>query len=339
MKVLLNMINRIYGDKALIPYKKYAFPHGIAIGLTLFMANYVQGQTPTDALMMPSKNICILLSYDAGQFDRYWEGDYLRKNETIATVHRTTIMPMAAIGILDELNLYVGLPYVKTKSSQPNGGRFEGAKGFQDIVLALKYKALEKPLGSGNLSLFTTVGYSTPATNYLSDYMPYSLGFGAPELALRGIAKYQLKSGLFVRGMLAHLWRGYTEAERDYYYNNGSYYTSLMDVPNAWNFEGVIGAWFFDNDLKLEFNYVGLKSTSGDNIRAYNAAQPTNQVKFDRIGVAVQYYFPTIKGLGVVAYHSRVVNGLNTAKFSNTGVGLTYQFNFIKNKNQEQDAQ
>lgn len=336
MKVVLKNGHGI-GGKYSILKRKNTVPPKITIFITLFMAYYMQGQTPTDALMMPSKNICILLGYDVGEFDRYWEGDYLRRNETIETVNRKTILPMAAIGIFDELNLYLSLPYVKTESSEPNGGRFAGAKGFQDFGVALKYRAFEKSLGSGQLSLFTTVGYSAPATNYLSDYMPYSLGFGAPEFSLRGIAKYQLKNGLYVRGMLAHLWRGYTQAERDYYYNNGSYYSAIMDVPNAWNFEGVIGMWFFDNTLKLELNYTGLKSTSGDNIRAYNAAQPTNKVKFDRVGVSVQYYTPMVKGLGVVAYHSRIVNGLNTAKFNNTGLGINYQFNFIK-ENNEQDA-
>ncbi len=322
-----------------IHQKKNTLSSGIVIFIALFTICFVQGQTPNDALMMPSKNICVLLGYDAGQFNRYWEGDYLRKNETIATVDRNTILPMAAVGIFDNLNLYLSLPYVKTESSEPNGGRFAGAKGFQDFGIALKYKALEKPIGNGRLSLLSTIGYTTPATNYLSDYMPYSLGFGAPEFALRGIAQYQLENGFYIRGMLAHLWRGTTEAERDYYYNDGSYYSALMDVPNAWNFEGIIGAWFFDTTLKLEFNYVGLKSTSGDDIRAYNAAQPTNKVKFDRIGASLQYYIPAIKGLGIVAYHSRVVNGLNTAKFSNTGVGLTFQFQYLKDKNQEEDAQ
>ncbi len=301
-----------------------------AQALLFFTMAFAHGQTPTDALMMPSKNICVLLGYDTGTFDRYWEGDNLRKNQTIATVHRTTELPMAAIGIFDDLNFYVGLPYVKTRSTEPNGGQFQGANGLQDIMLALKYKALEKTLGPGKLHILGTVGYATPATNYLSDYMPYSLGLGAPELSLRGIVKYQFENGLFARGMLAHLWRGYTEVERDYYYNNGSYYTSYMDVPNAWNFEAIIGKWFLDYKLKFELNYTVLKSTSGDNIRAYNAAQPTNKVSFDRVGVNVQYYFPFIKGLGVLAYHSTVVNGLNTAKFSNTGAGLTYQFSFIK---------
>ena len=307
--------------------------------LLLFTIVFARGQTPTDALMMPSKNICVLLSYDYGHFDEYWEGDNLRKNQTIAAVNRTTVLPMAAIGILDELNLYVGVPYVKTESSEPNGGRFEGAKGFQDFMVALKYKAYEKSMGSGQLSLFTTAGYSTPATNYLSDYMPYSLGFGAPEISLRGIAQYQLDNGFYVRGMAAHLWRGYTEAERDYYYNGGSFYTALMDVPNAWNFEAVLGKWFMNNSLKLELNYTGLKSTSGDNIREYNAAQPTNKVRFDRLGVSLQYYPSSLTGLGVVGYYTDVVNGLNTAKISNVGLGLTYQFNFIKNTNNEEDAQ
>lgn len=315
-------------------------PYGLtALTVLLLMCALARGQTPTDALMMPSKEICILLNYDSGQFDQYWEGDFLRGNETIAKVHRYTVLPMAAIGILDELNFFVGLPYVKTKSSEPNGGRFIGAKGFQDIMFALKYKAFVKDLGSGRLSLFTTAGYSTPASNYLSDYLPYSLGFGAPEFSLRGIAQYQLDNGFYVRGMAAHLWRGYTEAERDYYYNNGSFYTAWMDVPNAWNFEAVLGKWFMDNTFKLELNYTGLKSTSGDNIRDYNAAQPTNKVKFDRLGVSVQYYSPDLKGLGIVGYYNQVVNGSNTAKMSNIGLGLTYQFKFIGKTKEEKDAQ
>ncbi|MEH6659187.1 transporter [Leeuwenhoekiella marinoflava] len=298
-----------------------------------FLKSTLVAQTPTDALMMPSKNVCFLVSYDYGAFDQYWEGERLRENQTIATVSRQTLLPMVAVGIFNDLNLYIGLPYVKTESSNPNGGRFEGAKGFQDLTLALKYKILEKELGNGNLCILTGAGFSTPATNYLSDYMPYSLGLGAPEFALRGIVKYQLNNGFYARGMAGHLWRGYTEAERDYYYNDGSYYTSFMDVPNAWNVEAVIGKWFFSNTLRFELNYTGIKSTSGDDIRAYNAAQPTNKMTFDRIGVSLQYYFPFAKGLGAVGNYSQVVHGLNTGKFTNVSMGLTYQFNFVKKTN------
>ena len=338
MKVLLKNPFGL-GDKYSIRQKEYRCPLASKILIAFLIVNALQGQTPTDGLMMPSKEACVLLGYDFGKFDHYWEGDYLRTNETIATVHRITILPMVAIGIFDELDLYLSLPYVKTKSLDPNGGKFAGARGFQDFGITLKYKALEKSLDNGRLSLFSTIGYSTPATNYLSDYMPYSIGFGAPEFTLRGIVQYELNKGFYARVMFAHLWRGYTEAERDYYYNNGSYYSATMDVPNALNFEGVLGAWFLNNSLRIELIYTALKSTSGDDIRAYNAPQPTNKVKFDRIGIFAQYYFKEVKGLGVVTNYSRVVNGLNTGKFSNISLGLTYQFNYLKEKKQEDNEQ
>ena len=236
------------------------------------------------------------------------------------------VTPMLAFGIFDRLNLLAGLPYVKTASTVPNGGKFAGAKGFQDLSLALKAEIIKQKTAGGELAFLTTVGFSTPVTNYLSDYRPYSIGFGANELSLRGILQYQFNNGIYARGSLAYLWRGQTEAERDYYYNNGSYYTAWMDVPSAWNFDVVAGVWLFDYSFKLEATYTGLKSTSGDDVRPYNAPQPTNKVDFDQLGIFGQYYFKKLKGLGVLAYVSQVINGRNTGKSTRFGAGLTYQF-------------
>ncbi|MCB0457241.1 MAG: transporter [Flavobacteriaceae bacterium] len=284
--------------------------------------------------MMRKSNICILFSTDIGGFDEYWEGKKLRENQTIATVHRYTTATMVAYGLLENLDIYAGVPYVMTRSTQPNGGKFTGASGFQDVMIAAKYEAYKGNFSIGELSLLASAGFSTPISNYLSDYMPYSLGHGAPEVSARGIVQFTTNSGIYFRTSVAHLWRGYTEAERNYYYNDGSYYTAWMDVPNAWNYEGVFGAWFFKKSLKAEVNYSGLKSTSGDDIRAYNAAQPTNRVKTDRVGLNLQYYLPN-SGFGAVVYHSRVIEGQNTAKMNNTGVGLTYQFSFKKKNHEE----
>jgi hypothetical protein len=283
--------------------------------------------------MMNAEQACVLLEYNYGSFDQYWEGSLLRENQTIATVKRNTVMPMLAVGILDKLNFFIGVPIVKTESSDPNGGKFAGASGFQDLSLALKYRILNNVKEKGTLSVLATVGFSTPISNYLPDYMPYSLGLGAPELSYRGIAQYQWKNGLYLRGAAAYLWRGYAEAEREYYYNDGSYYTAWMDVPNAVTFEGVLGVWAFKNSLQLELSYMSSNSTGGDDIRSYNAPQPTNNIDMDRVGLFAHYYFPSIKGLGVVAYHNRVVNGRNAAKMNSIGVGLTYFFNYRKKQN------
>jgi hypothetical protein len=286
----------------------------------------VHAQTPLDALMMTQRESCFALTYDHGSFDEYWEGTYLRKNETIAEVRRTTIAPMIAIGLHDKLNFYIGVPYVKTKSSEPNGGLLHGAKGFQDLSLALKYEILNREMGKGKLAVLASGGYATPITNYLSDYRPYSLGNGTNEWSIRAIVQYKLDMGLYARVAGGHLFRGDTRIERDYYYANGSYYTNWMDVPNAWEYNAAIGTWLFDNSLKLEATYYVQNSTSGDDIRRYNAPQPTNKVNFDQLGFSVQYYSRYVKGLGVLLYYSQMLNGRNMGKFTNFGGGLTYQF-------------
>src|SRR5690606_27572522 len=123
-------------------------------------------QTPTDAVMMKQRESCLAVIYDQGSVDEYWEGTKLRTTATIATVKRTTVLPMIAIGIIDNLNLIVSTPYVRTKSDEPNGGKFQGAKGFQDLGLVLKYRFLNKEMEGGRLTLVGAVGYSTPMTNY-----------------------------------------------------------------------------------------------------------------------------------------------------------------------------
>ncbi|MEB2776188.1 transporter [Algoriphagus sp. D3-2-R+10] len=290
-------------------------------------------QTPTDGLMMPKGDICFLLNFEYGQFDHYWEGETLRKNGTIAKVQRKTAMVMAAYGITKRLDAYVGLPYVSTNSTTPNGGKFAGTSGIQDLTLGLKYEALRKNGEKGEWTAFGSVVFSSPVSNYLSDYQPYSLGIGAPQLAWRALVEYEWNSGLYLRGNGGYIWKGYTEAEREYYYNDGSYFTSWMDVPSAWTYEAVVGKWFMNKSLRAELSYNSSISTSGDDIRAYNAPQPTNKVNMDRIGAFAQYFLNNPKGLGLVASYSRVINGRNAPELSVFSAGVTYQFGLFSPKN------
>lgn len=301
-----------------------------SILLLLFLGVQLHAQTPSDAIMMKGKQVCLLLDYNFSKFDHYWEGDFKRDNPTIGTVRRHSVMPMMAIGILDNLNVYAGVPHISTSSSNPNGGKFAGVSGFQDLTLAVKYRWLHKALRKGHLSSLATVGFATPISNYLSDYMPYSIGFGAPELSYRAIVQYEGNNRLYLRAAGAYVWKGYTEAERAYYYNDGSYFTPWMDVPSAITAELVLGKWLLNRALQVELSYGGQHSLSGDDIRAYNAPQPTNQVNMHRVGVFVHYYVPSVPGLGFIAYHNRVIHGRNAPEFKTVGVGATYFFNYRK---------
>ncbi len=285
-------------------------------------------QTPLDGLMMPKGEICIALQYEQGTWDRYWEGTSVRVNQNIGTFTRQMGMPMIVGGITDKVNVILSLPYVKIGAS---GGQMAGVQGIQDFGISVKALFLEKTIGKGKLTGFSNLSFSTPASTYLSDYMPFSLGFGANELGIRAIGKYELDKGPYFRASYSYLNRGITEAERDFYYADGAYYTSKMDVPNAFFGQVTLGSWMFKKKLRVEASLTTLQSTSGDDIRVYSMPQPTNKVDFDRIEGFAQYYFKNDgRGFGLIASYQKAISGRNMGKFSGYGFGLTYQFKALK---------
>jgi hypothetical protein len=273
--------------------------------------------------MMPKGEICIALQYDQGTWDRYWEGSTIRVNQNIGTFTKQMGMPMIVGGITDKINVILSLPYVKTAAS---GGQLTGVQGIQDLGLSVKALLLEKSIGKGKLTGFSNLSFSTPASNYLADYMPFSLGFGANELGIRAIGKYELDKGPYFRASYAYLNRGTAQAERDYYYSNGSFYTATMDVPDAFQSQLTLGSWLFNHKLRVEASLTTIRSASGDDIRTYCMPLPTNKVDFDRVEGFAQYYFKNNGGLGLIATYQQVISGRNMGQFSGYGLGITYQF-------------
>jgi len=291
---------------------------------SLGLLSIANAQTPLDGLMMPKGEICIALQYDQVTWDRYWEGSTTRVNQNIGTFTKQMGMPMIVGGITDKLNVILSLPYVKTEAS---AGQLTEVQGIQDFGLSLKALLLEKSIGKGKLTGFSNLSFSMPASNYLSDYMPFSLGFGANELGIRAIGKYELDKGPYLRASYSYLHRGVTEAERDFYYaGQNAFYTGKMDVPNAFLGQVTLGSWMFKKKLRVEASLTAIKSTSGDDIRVYSMPQPTNKVDFDRVEGFAQYYFKTNGGFGLIASYQKAISGRNMGQFSGYGLGITYQF-------------
>ncbi len=280
-------------------------------------------QTPSDALMMEKGQICIAALYTHDTWDHYWEGKLKRDNGNIGILTRQTVMPMFALGITNRLNIIAALPWVKTSASE---GQVRGASGLQDWGLWIKGTALEQELGTGKLTLHATAGVSGPAANYLPDFAPFSLGLGCVDASLRGILQYNTSSGLYLRGQGAFHLRGNCTIERDYYYTTQGYYTDEVDMPDAITYGAVAGIWLFNNTLKIEATFDGLKTLGGFDIRRQDAGFPSNKMIFTRAGGGIQYYFPTIKGLGVLATGGYVLSGRNIGQSLALTGGITYQF-------------
>jgi hypothetical protein len=296
------------------------------LGLLVASLGFVRlsiAQTPLDGLMMPKGEICLAIVYENTTWDRYWEGSTIRVNQNIGNFTRQMGMPMIVGGITDKVNVILSLPYVKTAAS---AGQLTGVQGIQDFGISVKALLLEKSIGKGKLTGFSNLSLSTPASNYLSDYMPFSLGFGANELGIRAIGKYELDKGPYFRASYAYLNRGTTQADREYYFSNGSFYTSTMDVPDAFQGQVTVGSWMFNKKLRVEASLTTIRSASGDDIRTYCMPLPTNKVDFDRVEGFAQYYFKTNGGFGLIASYQKAISGRNMGQFSGYGLGITYQF-------------
>ncbi len=284
-------------------------------------------QTPSDALMMKKSELCLAVFYQHDTWDKYWEGTLLRENQNIGILTRNTLMPMLAYGVHEKLNLMVSLPYVSTIAS---GGQMAGVSGIQDLGIFAKYRLFDVQQAKGSFQAFITGGFSLPASSYLSDYMPFSLGLGAKEFSLRGIAKYEYKSGVYLRASYAYLSRTTTEAERDYYFADKGVYTSTMDVPNAINSELCLGSWLFDHSVQIEISGINQKSLSGDDIRRQNQPQPTNKMNFTNGNIRLRYFPIFFKGFSLLGGYSQVFEGRNIGKSSVITGGITYQFSIKK---------
>lgn len=207
-----------------------------------------------------------------------------------------------------------------------------GVSGLQDFGIAIKGNLYSKDIGKGTLHIFGTAAYARPVNNYLSDYMPYNLGLGTDQITARVMVHYKWDMGLYVRLMGAHIWRTYTKIERDYYYKDGSHYSEWIDVPNAVNAQAVAGFYFFKDLLQLELQYTLLHSNSGDDIRRWNAAQPTNRMNIDNVGGILRHYVPgKLSGLSILGGYQYTVQGRNMGQCSTIFGGITYQFNVLSN--------
>jgi hypothetical protein len=270
---------------------------------------------------MQKREVCVAAMFDHATFDKYWEGKELIENQNIGTFYRQSVIGMLAYGIVDRINFIAMAPHISTRST---GGQLAGVSGMQDLTLALKGKFLSVENDNSKLSGIGLVSYSFPLSNYLSDYMPYSIGLGTREFAIRTTFEYVVKNNWYARLSGAIMLRGYSEVERDFYYNNGAYYSRFMDVPNAINVHGALGYLNDSGKLRIELTYNGTKCLTGDDIRSWLRPQPTNKVMVDQIGTFIQYYFTNrISG---VFYANQVLAGRNIGRFTNATIGVTYQF-------------
>ncbi len=301
----------------------------IIVQIILSFIYKLSAQTPTDNIMMPASRFCGAIAYTNDQWDHYWEGTLKRTNGVIGKVTTQVITPMFALGITDKINLFASLPYISKKPSQ---GQFIGQYGFQDLGLGVKAQIFKKQLGPGSIELLGFAGFSTPTSNYNKDFLPFSIGLGAKEGALRGILHYELNKGMYIRAYGSYHLRSNIKLDRDFYYTDRPIYSNIVDMPDAIMYGINLGTWIKKDVLFIHAFYEGMQTQGGFDIRRQDMPLASNQMNQTSVGAFSHFYLPWLNGLSVFGSYSQVLTGRNVGQSTTITGGIAYQFKLWSTK-------
>jgi hypothetical protein len=297
--------------------------------LGIILSDSLSAQTDIDGLMMEKNALCIGPMAGYSSWKNYWEGTLKRENLNLGTVSATTYNIMGNYGITNKLNVMFGLPYVKTKAS---AGQLNGMKGLQDLSLWLKWKAYNKKIGGGRLSVFAIGGYSLPASNYTADFLPMSIGLESKNLSLRAMADYQRDkwfatiSGTYIR-------RSNVEIDRTAYYTTEMHYSNEVEMPDAASFNVRIG--YRNKGMVLELFGDNRITLGGFDITRNNVPFVSNKMNAAVIGFNFKYPMPFKPNISLTGNAFTTLTGRNTGQSTGFNTGVFYVLDLSKKEKTE----
>lgn len=293
----------------------------LLMSLYLLSSTILRAQTDIDGLMMEKNAFCVGPMYSYSSWTNYWEGTLKRDNENLGRVSTQMAGLMGNYGVNRKLNALFSIPWVKTNAT---AGTLHGLEGIQDLSLFLKWKALEKKMGYGRLSVIGVAGVSIPATNYVADYLPLSIGLRSKTASLRLMADY-IRQGLFVTGSATYVIRANIEIDRNAYYTTTMHYTNVVDMPDAANFN--LRAGFRNQRWVAEAVVNNWTTLGGFDITRNNMPFPSNRMNATTAGVNVKYVFPFYPKLSIVGGGNTAIAGRNMGQSTTVYGSFFYVFN------------
>lgn len=274
-------------------------------------------QTDIDGLMMEKNAFCVGPMYSYSSWKEYWEGTLKRENLNLGRVSTRMYSVMGNYGITRKLNALFNVSYVKTKTS---AGTMAGLDGLQDLSLFLKWRAYQKKMGDGRLSLFAIGGVSAPLTNYAADYLPLSLGLKSKTASARLMADYEWGKW-FATVSGTYTLRSNIEIDRTAYYTTEMHYTNKVEMPDVAGFNFRVG--YRTYRLFAEAILTNMTTLGGFDITRNNMPFPSNRMNATMTGVNIKYTLGAHPQLSFVAGGMHTIAGRNVGK-STMGYGSIF---------------
>lgn len=294
--------------------------HFVIASLLVMMSITSSAQTDIDGIMMEKNAFCVGPMYSYSSWKNYWEGTLKRDNKNLGRVSTQMFGLMGNYGVTKKLNALFSIPYVKTKATQ---GTLHGLSGMQDLSLFLKWRAFQKKIGDGKLSLIGIGGISFPASNYVADFLPLSIGLRSKTASARIMADYQ-HGNLFVTGSATYIFRDNIEIDRDAYYTTEMHYTNEVKMPDGANFNLRFGYRTFR--LIAEAVVNNWTTLGGFDITRNNMPFPSNKMNATTIGANFKYVIPSLPQLSIVAGGNTTVAGRNVGQATTLYGSFFYVF-------------
>ncbi len=291
------------------------------IGLALPL----RAQTLDDGVLLRRRALGAGVLYTHESWSEYWEGTLQRFNGNIGTVSTQSVTWVAGYGVSDRLSVMAMLPYVWTRASQ---GPLHGMSGVQDVTFAAKYRVLATPLTErGTLRAFMVGAAGIPASSYVPDFLPLSIGLASRRFSGRFTLNFQAHQGWFLNGSAAYTWRSNVKLDRPSYYTNGQLYlTNEVAMPDVLDY--AVSAGFQRGRLCIPFSVSRQRTLGGGDIRRQDMPFVSNRMDFAKVDGLVMYDLPAPRELGIRIGTSRIVSGRNVGQATAVTGGLFYMFHF-----------
>lgn len=273
----------------------------------------LSAQSMVDGFMRGKGNLNTAVSYSFESYDSYYIGDSIVSNPNLGTISTQSIGVYVAGGITDYLDVVVSLPYVSAKADQ---GYWSSQRGFQDLSIYVKGRALKKDFGTiGELSVMAAAGLSVPISDYIPN-APVAIGHHSTNFDGRLILQHRLPVGVFVMAQ-----GGYIKK------NNVTLDTEVeVSVPDAWDYVAKVGGTYkiFYADAWINIR----DARSGTNI-GQGVPFPSNAISYTRVGFNLYSGIPVIKNFGVSFSMGFTLSGENVGKATRYSGALIYNVPFF----------
>lgn len=290
--------------------------------LAALCQGYLSAQMIDDPVMVPAHTLFGGYTYTHDSWNQYWEGQLLRANGNIGTLTTETSSIYVNYGLTSKINIIANIPYVRTDASE---GVLEGQSGWQDIKIAVKFRAPTLHIGHlGSLSSFVVPFWTTPLTDYIADFQPLSLGLHTVRDGMRSTVNFQLTSGWCVNATGAYTWQKDVALDRPYYFTNGQFFTTnVVKMPDVVDYG--ISPGYAKKDKMAQFTFSKLITQGGPDvgdIRRQDAPFIANRFISTRIGGSVMYPLPWVRNFDLWLEYSHVIDGRNVGQSNTFTIGL-----------------